>query len=57
MSLNLTKLVDNRRKVNLDLGKPNAIQAQVLNHFRDGKRVVLMVSGRQAGKVMWGLVG
>lgn len=38
------------REVRLDLGKPNPLQRQVLQQFRDGKRIVLMAAGRQAGK-------
>lgn len=37
-------------KVKMDWGEPNPIQERALAAFRNGKRIVLLVSGRQAGK-------
>lgn len=50
MALDLTKLVDKPKGTSLDLGTPTRTQQQVLDHFREGKRIVLMVAGRQSGK-------
>lgn len=50
LGLDLTRLARREDRVTLDLGKPNAIQRQVLKFFREGKRFVLMVAGRQSGK-------
>lgn len=50
MALDLTKLIERPRGSALDLGTPTATQKKVLDHFRDGKRIVLMVAGRQSGK-------
>jgi phage terminase large subunit len=40
--------------VELDFGKPNPIQKRALDLFRAGKRIVLIVTGRQAGKSHFG---
>lgn len=37
-------------RVQLPLGTPNPIQQRALEEYRKGKRIVLLVSGRQAGK-------
>ena len=37
-------------RVPLSFGKPNDIQKRAIQAFRDGKRIVLLVSGRQGGK-------
>ena len=42
------------RLINLDFGKPNPIQAQASEAFREGKRIVLINTGRQAGKSHYG---
>jgi hypothetical protein len=38
------------KKVALDFGTPNPIQQRALDLFRAGKRIVLIATGRQAGK-------
>lgn len=50
MALDLTKLIERPKGSALDLGTPTETQKKVLDHFRDGKRIVLMVAGRQSGK-------
>jgi hypothetical protein len=40
------------KKVALDFGTPNPIQQRALDLFRAGKRIVLIATGRQAGKAM-----
>ena len=37
-------------RIPLPFGTPNPIQEKALQAFRDGKRIVLLISGRQAGK-------
>lgn len=41
-------------KIQLPFGAPNELQRRVLDAFRIGKRLVLMVSGRQGGKSHFG---
>lgn len=41
-------------KKHLDFGEPNPIQARALELFREGKRIVLINTGRQAGKSHFG---
>ena len=41
-------------EINLDFGKPNPIQEQAIHAFQGGKRIVLIHSGRQAGKSHFG---
>lgn len=50
MGLKLEKLIEAPPRKKLDLGKPNRMQKEVLDHFRNGKRIVLMTTGRQGGK-------
>jgi len=41
-------------RIQLPFGTPNDLQRRVLHAFREGARLVLMVSGRQAGKSHFG---
>lgn len=41
-------------QVKIDFGKPNPIQKAAIDAFREGKRFVLINSGRQAGKSHYG---
>lgn len=41
-------------RVPIDFGTPNPIQRRALDLFRAGKRIVLIVTGRQAGKSHFG---
>lgn len=42
------------KRVDLDFGAPNPIQQRAIDLFREGKRIVLIVTGRQAGKSHFG---
>lgn len=53
MGLDLGKLIDvNRPRKALDFGKPNPVQKRALDMFRQNKRIVLMLGGRQVGKAI-----